>query len=75
MADEVAALLNATRARLRAAADPEFAAGLRWFFKEPVAEREFAMFEKWRIDMLRTGRIAWCGRALAGWCCASRPRK
>jgi 3-methyladenine DNA glycosylase AlkD len=36
MADEVAALLKATRARLRAAADPEFAAGLRRFFKEPV---------------------------------------
>ncbi|HTB21015.1 MAG TPA: DNA alkylation repair protein [Bryobacteraceae bacterium] len=31
-----AALLQDTRARLKAAADPEFAAGLRWFFKEPV---------------------------------------
>jgi 3-methyladenine DNA glycosylase AlkD len=36
MADAVAALLKATRARLKAAADPEFAAGLRRFFKEPV---------------------------------------
>jgi len=35
-ADAVATLLKNTRARLRAAADPEFAAGLRWFFKEPV---------------------------------------
>jgi 3-methyladenine DNA glycosylase AlkD len=34
--DAVAALLKTTRARLKAAADPEFAAGLRWFFKEPV---------------------------------------
>lgn len=29
-------LLKKTRAQLKAAADPEFAAGLRWFFKEPV---------------------------------------
>ena len=29
-------LLKATRAGLKAAADPEFEAGLRWFFKEPV---------------------------------------
>jgi len=34
--DTVATLLKATRARLKAAADPEFAAGLRRFFKEPV---------------------------------------
>lgn len=32
----VAALLKATRAQLKAAADPEHAAGLRWYFKEPV---------------------------------------
>jgi 3-methyladenine DNA glycosylase AlkD len=32
----VAGLVKSTRARLRAAADPEFASGLRWFFKEPV---------------------------------------
>jgi 3-methyladenine DNA glycosylase AlkD len=32
----VAALLKTIRARLKAAADPEFATGLRWFFKEPV---------------------------------------
>ena len=31
-----AALLKDIRARLKAAADPEFEAGLRWFFKEPV---------------------------------------
>ena len=31
-----AALWKATRQQLKAAADPEFAAGLRWFFKEPV---------------------------------------
>jgi len=36
MADEVAALLKATRARLKAAADPEFASGVRRFFREPV---------------------------------------
>lgn len=35
MAD-VAALLKTVRAKLKAAADPEFEAGLRWFFKEPV---------------------------------------
>jgi len=35
-ADPVAALLKSTRARLKAAADPKFEAGLRWFFKEPV---------------------------------------
>lgn len=35
-ADPVAALLKTTRAQLKAAADPEFEAGLRWFFKEPV---------------------------------------
>ncbi len=34
--DDVAALLKTMRARLKAAADPEFEAGLRWFFKEPV---------------------------------------
>ncbi len=28
--------LKTTRARLKAAADPKFEAGLRWFFKEPV---------------------------------------
>ena len=32
----VAALLKTTRTQLKAAADPEFEAGLRWFFKEPV---------------------------------------
>ncbi len=32
----VAQLLKATRAGLKASADPEFEAGLRWFFKEPV---------------------------------------
>jgi len=31
-----AALLKDIRARLKAAADPKFEAGLRWFFKEPV---------------------------------------
>lgn len=36
MADLVRELLKATRARLKAAADPEFEAGLRRFFKEPV---------------------------------------
>jgi 3-methyladenine DNA glycosylase AlkD len=36
MADRVQNLLKVTRAQLKAAADPEFAAGLRWFFKEPV---------------------------------------
>ncbi len=36
MASEVATLLKITRARLKAAADPEFAAGVRRFFKEPV---------------------------------------
>lgn len=36
MPNDVAALLKITRAGLKAAADPEFAAGLRWFFKEPV---------------------------------------
>jgi 3-methyladenine DNA glycosylase AlkD len=35
-ADPVTALLKATRAHLKAAADPKFEAGLRWFFKEPV---------------------------------------
>lgn len=35
-ADAVAALLKSTRAQLKAMADPEFEAGLRWFFKEPV---------------------------------------
>lgn len=34
--DTVRALLKDMRAQLKAAADPEFAAGLRWFFKEPV---------------------------------------
>lgn len=32
----VADLLKSTRAQLKTAADPEFAVGLRWFFKEPV---------------------------------------
>lgn len=32
----VAALLKDIRSQLKAAADPEFEAGLRWFFKEPV---------------------------------------
>ena len=32
----IATLLKNTRAQLKAAADPEFEAGLRWFFKEPV---------------------------------------
>lgn len=32
----VAALLKSTRAQLKAAADPKFEAGLRWYFKEPV---------------------------------------
>ncbi len=32
----VAALLKTTRARLKAAADSDFEAGLRWYFKEPV---------------------------------------
>jgi 3-methyladenine DNA glycosylase AlkD len=36
MADKVAALLKTTRARLKSAADPEFASGVRRFFKEPV---------------------------------------
>ncbi len=36
MANRVQDLLKATRAQLKAAADPEFEAGLRWFFKEPV---------------------------------------
>jgi 3-methyladenine DNA glycosylase AlkD len=36
MAGRVAALLKATRSRLKSAADPEFAAGSRGFFKEPV---------------------------------------
>src|ERR1700685_3864611 len=36
MPDEVAALLKTTRARLKAASDRKFAAGLRGFFKEPV---------------------------------------
>jgi 3-methyladenine DNA glycosylase AlkD len=36
MPDRVQDLLKITRAQLKAAADPEFAAGLRWFFKEPV---------------------------------------
>jgi 3-methyladenine DNA glycosylase AlkD len=36
VASRVAALLKTTRARLKSAADPEFAAGLRQFFKEPV---------------------------------------
>jgi len=33
---DAAALLKDIRSRLKAAADPEFEAGLRWFFKEPV---------------------------------------
>ncbi len=36
MSERVVVLLKATRARLKAAAEPKFAAGLRWFFKEPV---------------------------------------
>jgi 3-methyladenine DNA glycosylase AlkD len=36
MANRVKDLLMATRARLEAAADPEFASGVRRFFKEPV---------------------------------------
>jgi 3-methyladenine DNA glycosylase AlkD len=36
MADTVSTLLKSVRARLKAAADPKFEAGLRWFFKEPV---------------------------------------
>ena len=36
MADRVQELLKTTRAQLKAGADPEFEAGLRWFFKEPV---------------------------------------
>jgi 3-methyladenine DNA glycosylase AlkD len=36
MTSDVAALLRTTRARLKAAADPEFASALCWFFKEPV---------------------------------------
>jgi 3-methyladenine DNA glycosylase AlkD len=36
MASRVEALLKTIRARLKAAADPKFEAGLRWFFKEPV---------------------------------------
>jgi 3-methyladenine DNA glycosylase AlkD len=35
-AEPITALLKTTRASLKAAADPEFEAGLRWFFKEPV---------------------------------------
>src|SRR5580658_5508233 len=35
-ADHVAILLKSVRAHLKAAADPKFEAGLRWFFKEPV---------------------------------------
>jgi 3-methyladenine DNA glycosylase AlkD len=36
MAGRVEALLKTIRARLKAAVDPKFEAGLRWFFKEPV---------------------------------------
>jgi 3-methyladenine DNA glycosylase AlkD len=36
MPDRVAILLKTARAQLKAAADPEFAAGARRFFKEPV---------------------------------------
>lgn len=36
MAGDIAKLLKAVRSQLRAAADPRFAEGLRWFFKEPV---------------------------------------
>jgi 3-methyladenine DNA glycosylase AlkD len=36
MANRIQDLLKSTRARLKAAADPEFEAGVRWFFKEPV---------------------------------------
>lgn len=32
----VASLLKTTRTQLKAAAEPEFADGVRWFFKEPV---------------------------------------
>jgi 3-methyladenine DNA glycosylase AlkD len=39
MADKVAALLKTTRTWLKSAADPEFAAGVRRFFKEPVQPR------------------------------------
>jgi 3-methyladenine DNA glycosylase AlkD len=34
--DGVAALVKSMRSQLKAAGDPEFAAGLHWFFKEPV---------------------------------------
>jgi hypothetical protein len=34
--NRIEALLKTTRARLKAAADLEFEAGLRWYFKEPV---------------------------------------
>jgi 3-methyladenine DNA glycosylase AlkD len=36
MLNRVATLLKTTRAQLKAAADPEFASGVRRFFKEPV---------------------------------------
>ena len=36
MKRDIVALLKSTRAGLKAAADPEFEAGVRWFFKEPV---------------------------------------
>jgi 3-methyladenine DNA glycosylase AlkD len=36
MANRVQDLLKTTRTSLKAAADPKFEAGLRWFFKEPV---------------------------------------
>jgi 3-methyladenine DNA glycosylase AlkD len=36
MGNRVQELVTVTRAQLTAAADPEFEAGLRWFFKEPV---------------------------------------
>jgi len=36
MPNAVAAILRNTRAQLKAAADPKFEAGVRWYFKEPV---------------------------------------
>jgi hypothetical protein len=36
MANRVQELLKITRAQLKAASDPEFASGVRRFFKEPV---------------------------------------
>jgi 3-methyladenine DNA glycosylase AlkD len=63
----VAALLKAIRARLKAAADPDFEAGLRWFFKEPV--KPYGV----RTPLLRElARIAY--REVKQWPVADRDR-